>query len=71
MLGIYGREGVYAAAYWRNPPVGSPGYFAFKMHGNYDDAGSRFGGDVVAAESSDPARVSAFAAVDEAAGCCG
>ena len=39
VLGIYGREGVDAAAYWRNPPVGSPGCFAFKMHGNYDGAG--------------------------------
>ena len=38
------------------------------MHGNYDGAGTRFGGDVVPATSSDPARVSAFAAVDEAAG---
>ena len=25
VLGIYGREGVDAAAYWRNPPVGQPG----------------------------------------------
>ena len=53
VLGIYGREGVYAAAYWRNPPVGSPGFLAFTMHGNYDGAGARFGGDVVPAESSD------------------
>jgi hypothetical protein len=68
VLGIYGREGVEAAAYWRNPDVGSPGYFAFKMHGNYDDRGSRFGGDVVATTSSDPARVSAFGAVDDEAG---
>ena len=68
VLGIYGREGVDAAAYWRQPDVGTPGWYAFKMHGNYDDAGSRFGGDVVTAESSDAARVSAFAAVDEEAG---
>ena len=62
---IYGREGVTAAAYWRSPPVDSPGYFAFKMHGNYDDQGSRFGGDVLATETSDPESVSAFAAVDD------
>ena len=69
VLGIYGREGVDAAAYWRNPPLGSPGYFAFKMHGNYDGAGSRFGGrSCSCADADDPTRVSAFAALDEAAG---
>ena len=39
VLGIYGRYGVDLAAYWRHPPVGSPGWFAFKMHGNYDEGG--------------------------------
>ena len=68
VLGVYGREGVHAAAYWRNPPVDSPGWFAFKMHGNYDDAGSRFGGRVVPAESTDTGRVSSYAALDEATG---
>ncbi len=65
VLGIYGREGVDAAAYWRNPPPRSPGYYAFKMHGNYDGEGGRFGGNVAFAESDDPNVVSAFAAVDE------
>jgi hypothetical protein len=68
VLGIYGREGVYAAAYWRNPDVGSPGYLAFKMHGNYDGEGSRFGGRVVTTESPDPDRLSAFGALDDTAG---
>jgi Glycoside hydrolase family 44 len=68
VLGIYGREGVYAAAYWRNPEVGSPGYLAFKMHGNYDGQGSRFAGRVVATESPDPDRLSVFGALDETAG---
>jgi hypothetical protein len=68
VLGIYGREGVYAAAYWRNPEVGSPGYLAFKMHGNYDGAGTRFGGRVVATSSPDPGRLSVFGALDDAAG---
>ena len=68
VLGVYGREGVYASAYWRNPPPRSPGYYAFKMHGNYDSAGSRFGGNVAFAESDAPAIVSVFAAVDEVTG---
>jgi hypothetical protein len=65
VLGIYGREGVYAAAYWRNPPVGSPGWFAFKMHGNYDGQGSRFGGQVVPVEVPDVDRLGAYAALDD------
>jgi hypothetical protein len=68
VLGIYGREGVYAAAYWRNPEVGSPGLFAFQMHGNYDGQGTRFGGRVITTSSPDPERLSVFGAVDEAAG---
>jgi hypothetical protein len=68
VLGIYGREGVYAAAYWRNPEVGSPGYLAFRMHGNYDGEGSRFGGRVVATESPDPDRLSVFGALEGSSG---
>jgi hypothetical protein len=68
VLGIYGHEGVYAAAYWREPPVGSPGWFAFTMHGNYDGQGARFGGRVVGVDTPDPQRVSAFAALDDEAG---
>ncbi len=65
VLGIYGREGVEAAAYWRNPPVGSPGWFAFTMHGNYDGKGGRFGGVAVPATTSDEEQVGAYAALDE------
>ena len=65
MLGIYGREGVEAAAYWRNPPVGSPGWFAFTMHGNYDGKGGRFGGMAVPATVGDDDEVGAYAALDQ------
>jgi hypothetical protein len=68
VLGIYGREGVYAAAYWRSPAPNSPGYFGFAMHGNYDGRGSAFEGVTVAAESGAPAFVNVFAAIDERAG---
>ncbi len=63
-LGIYGREGVYMASYWRNPEAQSPGYFAFKMYGNYDDQGSSFSGVAVAADSADTHRVASYAAID-------
>ncbi|MCB8983673.1 MAG: hypothetical protein H6659_07615 [Ardenticatenaceae bacterium] len=63
-LGIFGREGLYFASYWRFPPENSPGYFAFKMFTNFDDAGGRFGDTAVFAQSTDPTSVSAFAALD-------
>ena len=64
-LGIFGREGVYTANYWRSPKIQSPGYFAFKMFGNYDDAGSSFTGTAVA--TTDPSNsVSSYAALDPA-----
>ena len=66
VLGIYGREGVDAAAYWRNPPVGSPGWFAFTMHGNYDGKGTRFDGAVVPVDVGDDDRIGAYGALDPA-----
>ncbi|MCL5996496.1 MAG: Ig-like domain-containing protein, partial [Chloroflexi bacterium] len=42
VLGIYGREDVYFASYWRYPEIDQPGYYAFKMYTNYDDNGGRF-----------------------------
>jgi hypothetical protein len=68
VLGIYGREGVDAAAYWRNPDVGSPGWFAFTMHGNYDGKGTRFGGTSVSVETTNDLDIGAYAAVDPASG---
>ena len=68
VLGIYGREGVEAAAYWRNPAVGSPGWFAFTMHGNYDGKGGRFGGVAVPATVGDDEQVGAYAALDQETG---
>jgi hypothetical protein len=67
-LGIFGREGVHYAAYWRFPPAGSPGFFSFKMYTNYDNKGSRFGGSSVLAESSDPENISSYAAFDAESG---
>ena len=68
VLGVYGREGVYAAAYWRSPDALSPGYFAFKMHGNYDDAGTAFEGAVVPVGNDAVDTIDVFAAVDPESG---
>jgi hypothetical protein len=65
-LGILGREGVYAAAFW---PLSSSmawaagAWLAFR---DYDGAGSSFGDTSVPASSSDLAHLSAFASVDQA-----
>ncbi len=68
VLGIYGRENLYAAAYWRFPKIGSPGFNAFKMYTNYDDQGGRFGGTdggtSVQAQSDHPDLVTSYAARD-------
>lgn len=66
VLAIFGRQGVYAAAYWRSPEPASPGYFAFALHGNYDGEGSAFEGMALDAESTDPSFVSSYAAIDRA-----
>jgi hypothetical protein len=66
-LGIYGREGVYMANYWLAPKAQSPGYFAFKMFGNYDDAGSSFTGTALATTNPDD-DVASYAALDPVSG---
>lgn len=68
VLGIYGSEGVYLASYWRYPPAGSPGFYAFKMYTNFDDKGSRFGDKSLPVKLSDDWKISAFAARDSQSG---
>lgn len=68
VLGIFGREGLYFASYWRYPPPNSPGYFAFKMYTNVDDAGGRFGDTAVTAQTTDFDVVSSYAALDSQTG---
>jgi hypothetical protein len=62
VLGIYGREGVYLASYWRSPEAHTPGFFAFRMYTNYDGQGGRFGDTSIYASSSFPGLVSSYAA---------
>jgi hypothetical protein len=68
VLGIYGREGVDMACYSGYPAEGSPGYFAFMMHGNYDGDGSSFDGRALAAASPDVDRLGSYAVTDVATG---
>jgi hypothetical protein len=68
VLGIFGREDVYFAAYWQFPQPQTPGYYAFKLYTNVDDQGQRFGDTSVAAQSDAVDRVSGYAALDSATG---
>jgi hypothetical protein len=66
VLGIYGREGVYLANYWTNPPLNSPGLEAFKLYRNYDGNHGTFGDVSVAATSSAPDKLAVYASEDTA-----
>ncbi len=68
VLGILGREGVHMAAYWRFPPVGSPGYYAFKLFTNFDNQNGRFGDQSVWTQVEDVDRVSSYAAINTTTG---
>lgn len=68
VLGILGREGVYFAAYWRYPPLESPGARAFSLYTNYDGQGSRFEGTALPVRLTTPEAIGAYAALDEVTG---
>jgi hypothetical protein len=75
-LGIFGREGVFAAALWPAADVWAPPYQgdgarayafvfgAFKLFMNYDGLGGRFGDTGVMARTSDDASSSVSASLD-------
>jgi len=62
ILGIFGREGLDAAARWTTPASTTPTYKAIKMYRNYDGSRSAFGDTSVTATVPDPNTLSAFAA---------
>jgi hypothetical protein len=66
-LGVFGRDGVFAASYW--PLLGDSSWAsaAWRAFRNYDGAGKNFGDTSVQAATSDVQHVAAYAAVDSAA----
>ena len=78
VLGIFGREGVYAAALWPQAnvyatPFAGNGerawayaFGAFQLYRNYDGAGGRFGDVGVRARTSDPVNSAVYASRDSA-----
>jgi len=67
-LGIFGREDVYFASYWRYPDPKGAGFQAFKLYTNFDGKGSRFGDQSIPAVSSQETAVRSFAALDSKSG---
>lgn len=64
ILGIFGREGLDIGTLWTDVQPGSPGYNAFKLYTDYDDAGSGFGNVSLACSVANPDSVAAFASID-------
>lgn len=63
-LGIFGREGVFAASFWPLLSDTSWAFGAWLAYRNYDGAGHSFGDTSIYASSSDIDHLSAFASVD-------
>jgi hypothetical protein len=66
VLGIFGRYGVHAAAWWGLNPVESYSLAAFAAFRNYDGRGSRFGDTEVTASDGNRAQTSVYASIDAA-----
>lgn len=64
VLGIFGREGVFAATEW--PMAGSEPFIVggLRMYRNYDGSGGHFGDTSVHAATSDVVQSSVYASVD-------
>jgi mannan endo-1,4-beta-mannosidase len=64
VLGIFGREGVFAANLWRLASNNSFLYGAFEIYRNYDGADGSFGNTSIRAANSDIVNASVYASVD-------
>jgi len=64
VLGIFGREDVFAAARWGTPDGQDFVNAAFDAFTNYDGSGGKFGDTSISATTSDSANTSVYASVD-------
>ena len=64
MLGIFGREGLYAATLWRLESSNDFIYGGFDAFRNYNGANGSFGDTSIRATNSDPVNTSVYASVD-------
>jgi mannan endo-1,4-beta-mannosidase len=68
VLGIFGREGVQVATRWGIRAEDLFAAKAFLLYRDYDGKGGTFGGTSVRALTSDTARTSVYASIDDASG---
>ena len=64
MLGIFGREGLFAATLWRLSGNNDFIYGGFDMFRNFDGANGSFGDTSIRATTSDVANATVYASVD-------
>jgi len=64
VLGIFGREGLYAATMWPLESNNSFIFGGFESFRNYDGANGSFGDTSIRATNSDPVNTSVYASVD-------
>ncbi len=64
VLGIFGREGLYAATLWRLESSNDFIYGGFDAFRNYNGANGSFGDTSIRATNSDPVNTSVYASVD-------
>ncbi|HEX6398003.1 MAG TPA: glycoside hydrolase family 44 protein [Steroidobacteraceae bacterium] len=64
-LGVFGREGLYAATLWRLVSNNNFIYGAFEMFRNFDGASGSFGDTSIRASTSDVANATVYASVDD------
>jgi Glycoside hydrolase family 44 len=64
VLGIFGREALFAATHWRLSNANDFIYGAFDMFRNYDGANGSFGDTSIRATTTDVANTSVYASVD-------
>lgn len=60
-LGIFGEYNVYATTYWGD--LGAYGQAAYKIYGNYDGSGAKYGDVAIEASTSDKDATSIHAAI--------
>jgi hypothetical protein len=65
-LGIFGREGIYAASIWRTLKADDYVYGAFRAYRDYDGKGGAFGATgLVVSSDADPGMASLYASRNE------
>jgi hypothetical protein len=67
VLGIFGREGLFAANLWRLASNNSFIYGAFEVYRNYDGSNGSFGDTSIRATTNDVANATAYASVNAGA----